>query len=235
MARGILVLVLVLALAAPAAAQQQEKSFEKEITVKMKLGYLLFLPEGYDKAEKSWPLLVFLHGAGETGTDLKLVKKHGPAKIVENKKDFPFVVLSPQTPTRGWNPDVLVALIDDVAKNYKVDRDRIYLTGLSMGGFGTFATAAAYPDRFAAIAPICGGGDPTTASKFKQLPCWVFHGVKDRVVPIAQSERMVKALEDAGGKPKFTKYPEADHDSWTVTYDNPELYKWFLEHKREAK
>src|SRR5262249_30996051 len=133
--------------AAPAAAAdkdkepgkvQQEKSFEKEITVKVKLNYLLFLPEGYDKGNQTWPLILFLHGAGETGNDLNMVKKHGPPKIVESKKDFPFIVVSPQAPRLGWDVDTLNALLDDVVANYKVDKDRIYLTGLSMGGGGTW-------------------------------------------------------------------------------------------------
>ena len=101
-----------------------------------------------------------------------------------------------------------------------------------MGGFGTWALAAAHPERFAAIAPICGGGDPKQAERLKDLPIWVFHGAKDPTVPLARSEEMVKALKEAGGEPKFTVYPDAGHDSWTETYDNPELYEWFLAHKR---
>src|SRR5262249_22301455 len=157
----------------------------------------------------------------ESGDDLSKVKKHGPAKIVETKKDVPFIVVSPQSPGRGWNPDTLSALLDDVQANYRVDHDRVYLTGLSMGGFGTWALAAAHPERFAAIAPICGGGNSRDASKIKDLPIWVFHGAKDPTVPIAASENMVKALKEAGSDVKFTIYPEAGHDSWTETYDNP--------------
>ncbi|MBN1418021.1 MAG: prolyl oligopeptidase family serine peptidase [Planctomycetes bacterium] len=212
---------------------QQEKRFEKEITVKVSLNYLLFLPEGYEKAQKPWPLILFLHGAGESGNDLQKVKVHGPPKIVETKRDFPFIVVSPQSPGRGWNADTLVALLDDVVSKYKVDKDRIYLTGLSMGGFGSWALAAAYPDRFAAVVPICGGGNPADAKRLKDLPIWVFHGAKDPVVPIARSEAMVSALKEAGGNVKFTVYPEAGHDSWTATYDDPELYKWMLEQRRK--
>jgi poly(3-hydroxybutyrate) depolymerase/lysophospholipase L1-like esterase len=215
-------------------ATQTEQAFEKEIKVKVKLNYLLFLPEGYGKGEKTWPLILFLHGAGESGDDLARVKTHGPPKIVEKKKDFPFIVVSPQSPRGGWNPDALNGLLEDVVARYKVDKDRIYLTGLSMGGFGTWALAAAHPERFAAIVPICGGGNPADAKRLKDLPIWVFHGAKDRVVPLARSEMMVKAIRTAGGKPKFTVYPEAGHDSWTETYNNPELYKWLLEHKRKS-
>ena len=217
------------------SGDQQEKSFEKEITVKVKLSYLLFLPEGYEKSDKSWPMILFLHGAGESGNDLSKVKKHGPPKIVENKKDFPFIVVSPQSPGRGWNPDALNALLTDVLANYRVDQDRVYLTGLSMGGFGTWTLAAEHPGRFAAIIPICGGGNAADAKKLKNLPIWVFHGAKDTTVRPAASEAMVNALKEAGASEvKYTVYPNAGHDSWTVTYDNPEVYKWLLEHKRSG-
>jgi predicted peptidase len=218
------------------AGVQQHKNFEKEITVKVKLLYLLFLPGGYGKTEKNWPLLLFLHGMGESGHDLAKVKTHGPPKVVENKKDFPFIVVSPQCPNprRGWDPDALNALLDDIVSRYKVDKGRIYLTGLSMGGYGTWALAAAYPHWFAAVAPICGGGNPADAKKLKDLPVWVFHGAKDNVVPPARSREMVDALKKAGADVKFTLYPDAGHDSWTETYDNPEFYKWLLKHKRKA-
>lgn len=227
---------LLFALRAPAWADQEEKQFEKEVLIKVKLNYLVFLPEGYDQCDKKWPLILFLHGSGESGKDVSLVKKHGPPKIVETKSDFPFVVVSPQSPRRGgWNPDVLKALLDDVLADYRVDRDRVYLTGLSMGGYGTWSLAAAYPDYFAAIAPVCGRGDPDDAEKLMGLPTWVFHGAKDEAVPLRHSEEMVDALKEVGADVKFTVYPDAGHDSWTETYDNPELYKWFLSHKRGEK
>lgn len=213
---------------------QSEKSFSKEITITVKLNYLLFLPEGYEAdAAKRWPLMLFLHGAGESGNDLKKVKVHGPPKIVETKKDFPFILVSPQSPGRGWNADTLNALLDEIVKTYRVDPDRVYLTGLSMGGFGTWSLAAAHPERFAAIAPICGGGNPSDAGKLKDLPIWVFHGAKDPTVPLRSSQAMVNALKDAKAPDvKFTIYPDAGHDSWTETYDNPDLYTWFLDHKK---
>jgi predicted peptidase len=233
----VLALVSAAMLIAPATAEkpaQEEKTFEKEIKVKVKLRYLLFLPEGYDKSDKHWPLILFLHGAGGSGNDLSRVKVHGPPKIVETKKDFPFIVVSPQSPRFGWDSDALNALVDEVIANYRVDKDRVYLTGLSMGGFGTWALAAAHPEKFAAIVPICGGGDPALAKRLKDLPIWVFHGAKDRVVPPERSETMVKAIRAAGGDPKLTIYPDADHDSWTRTYDNPDLYTWLLKHKRKT-
>lgn len=233
-------LLLLTAFSAQASADdaptaQKEQEFERDVVVRAKLKYLLFLPEGYEQSEKQWPLILFLHGSGESGDQLANVKKHGPPKIVESKRDFPFIVVSPQSPGRGWNPETLKALLDEIVLKYDVDRERVYLTGLSMGGYGTWTLAAAYPDAFAAIVPICGGGRPADAARLKGLPIWVFHGAKDAAVPLARSEEMVKAVEEAGGKVKFTIYPEAGHDSWTEAYDNPELYQWLLQQKRGAK
>jgi predicted peptidase len=130
---------------------------------------------------------------------------------------------------------LLSALLDDIESKYAVDKDRIYLTGLSMGGFGTWDWATTEPDRFAAIAPICGGGRTRAAKRIKQIPTWVFHGDKDEAVPVKESKDMVEALEKVGGKPKLTIYPDTGHDSWTRTYENRELYKWFLEHKASGR
>ncbi|MEX1028252.1 MAG: prolyl oligopeptidase family serine peptidase [Candidatus Paceibacterota bacterium] len=203
--------------------------------VKVEMGYLLYLPKDYEEQE-SWPLLLFLHGSGERGDDLELVKVHGPPKLIAEGKDFPFIVVSPQCPKeRRWEPIELVALLDDISKKYKVDADRIYVTGLSMGGFGTWQLASFAPNRIAAIAPICGGGEKYWVKQFAQLPVWAFHGAKDTGVPLERSQMMVDELKKNGGNPKLTIYPEAGHDSWTETYDNPELYTWLLEQKRSPK
>jgi predicted peptidase len=197
------------------------------------LRYLLYLPDEYGKTNRKWPLILFLHGMGERGEDLELVKKHGPPRLVEEGGEFPFIIVSPQCPgDRLWEVEPLIAVLEEVVSKYAVDEGRIYLTGLSMGGFGTWALAAEYPHRFAAIAPICGGGDPKKARRLRDVPVWVFHGAKDDVVPVGESEKMVKALEECGGNVKFTVYPEAGHDSWTETYNNPKLYEWFLSQRR---
>ena len=213
-----------------AGAVQTEEAF---VEGEAKTRYLQYLPDGYDQeAEKTWPLMLFLHGKGETGKDIEKVKVHGPPKIVESRKDFPFIVVSPQAEYARWNPERLVQLLDHVVKTHRVDTQRIYLTGLSMGGYGTWALAAAYPDRFAAIVPICGGGDPGTAERLKGLPIWAFHGAKDRVVPISRSQQMVDAIRAAGGDVVFTVYPDAAHDSWTWTYDDPDLFAWLADQRR---
>ncbi|HVX15218.1 MAG TPA: prolyl oligopeptidase family serine peptidase [Pirellulales bacterium] len=232
---GLLCIAVVALAGRTAAADQEAKHFEKEVTITVKLNYLLFLPTDYAQSDKKWPLILFLHGAGESGENLEKVKAHGPPKIVDKNADFQFILVSPQSRGRGWDSNTLRALLDDVCDNYRVDRDRVYLTGLSMGGYGTWRLAADHPQYFAAIAPICGGGNPNDAKKLKDLPIWVFHGAKDTAVPLRASEEMVKALKEAGNDVKFTVYPEAGHDSWTETYDNPELYQWFLSHKRGEK
>jgi predicted peptidase len=215
--------------------KQQPQTFVGEVKIPVKLNYLLYLPKGYDPAgEKRWPLLLFLHGAGESGHDLNRVKIHGPPKLAE-KKEFPFIVVSPQSPKFGWDVHGLNALLDDVSAKHKVDADRVYLTGLSMGGFGTFALATAYPQRFAALVPICGGGESIFAAKIKNIPIWVFHGAKDTAVPLKRSEEMVAALKKAGADVRFTVYENAGHDSWTETYNNPALYEWLLKQRREQK
>ncbi len=212
-----------------------QKPCDLDRNFKVTMKYLLFLPENYDQQD-SWPLLLFLHGAGERGTDLQLVKKHGPPKLIEAGKQFPFIVVSPQCPKdQWWQPVKLTALLDEIVEKYKVDQDRIYVTGLSMGGFGTWSLAAYTPHRLAAIAPICGGGETHWTERFPHLPTWVFHGVIDKVVPVERSEEMVESLKKHGGNVKLTTYPEAGHDSWTETYDNPKLYKWLLKQKRSPR
>jgi predicted peptidase len=214
---------------------QQAQLLEKKISKTVRLDYLLHLPSGYDAdTKKRWPLILFLHGMGERGSDVNLVKKHGLAKILDEKPDFPFVVLSPQCPLGTfWTHelDALNALLDEALKLYVVDKKRVYLTGLSMGGYGTWFLALSRPERFAAVAPICGGGDPDQACRLRDVPVWVFHGSKDTIVRPAESRLMVKALKNCGGNVRLTMYPGVGHDSWTQTYDNPELYTWFLQHR----
>lgn len=224
-------------LVAAASADDKPKQELQELDVQLptKLDYLLYLPKDYAEKEP-WPLLLFLHGAGERGDDRELLKKHGPPKLIAAGKAFPFIVVTPQCPkNRWWREHELIALLDDLEARFNVDEDRVYVTGLSMGGFGTWALARYAPERIAAIAPICGGGDRQFAKYFSHLPVWAFHGAKDTGVPPARSEEMIEALKKAGGSPKLTIYPEAGHDSWTETYDNPELYEWLLSHKRQSQ
>ncbi len=225
---------------------QTAQKFSIERKQVLAADYLLFLPEGYGAdAAKLWPLILFLHGAGERGQDIWLVAKHGPPKIDTTEKNFPFIVLSPQCPSgQIWSNDLLLALLAEIEKKYAVDTNRVYLTGISMGGFGTWSLGLSHPEKFAAIAPICGGGqtiqvtlaqhfDAATLASFKRMGIWAFHGGKDTTVTPDESEHMVNALKKAGCTDvKLTIYPEAQHDSWTQTYANPELLTWFLQHTR---
>lgn len=219
---------------------QKPLTIHYEISKQVSLDYLQYLPQDHGKdPTKKWPMILFLHGAGERGDDINLVKKHGIARVVE-ERDLPFVTIAPQCPVNHWWSDflpVLDSLVSQAVQTLNVDPLRVYLTGLSMGGFGTWHLAAEYPHRFAAIAPICGGvswmyGFPQRVSEIAHVPTWVFHGAKDSIVPVKASEDMVSALKDCGSDVRFTVYPEADHDSWTETYNNPELYDWFLAHSK---
>jgi predicted peptidase len=208
--------------------------------------YLLFTPKEYKSDGEPWPLLLFLHGYGESGrNELERVKIHGPPKLVGKRADFPFVLVAPQRPpvkydmqeiVKAWKAEELIQLVDHVANNLNVDPTRIYVTGLSMGGFGTWRLVATHPERFAAAVPICGGGEPEAmAESLAGVPIWAFHGARDQVVPLSASEKMVDAVRRAGGDVRLTVYPEVEHDSWTQTYLNDEVYQWLLSHRKTSR
>lgn len=212
---------------------QTAHTSKKEVTRVEGLDYLLALPRGYgEDAEKEWPLVIFLHGAGERGEDLELVKKHGPPKLVEEGREFPFLLASPQCPADGWwTEQPVLELVDHLEEKYRVDRQRIYLTGLSMGGYGTWHFATKAPHRFAAIAPVCGGGVPYRMRSIPHLPVWAFHGDQDSVVPLEESERLIRQLEAVKNtRARLTVYPETGHNSWSPAYTTEELYEWLLSH-----
>jgi len=226
---GILAYCLASFLSYPSArAQQTAEKMVREVR------YLLYLPQGYERdTTQRWPLLLFLHGSGERGDDLEKVKKHGPPKLIAQGRQYPFIVVSPQAGQfGGWESQDLYDLLQDCKRRYRVDPDRVYLTGLSMGGYGTWDLALKHPEEFAAIAPICGGGDTADAWKLRNMPVWCFHGAKDSTVPIIRGQQMIKAVGRYNPSVKFTVYPEAGHDSWTATYNNDSLYTWLLAQKR---
>jgi len=202
------------------------------------------------------PLLVFLHGAGERGGDNAAQLKHGVKDLVAwcKKEEQGCHILVPQCPRNGWwsntegnfkdpkgitmkaDPawtlSLVFQVVDGLLAKGGVDGDRIYITGLSMGGYGTFDAVSRRPEFFAAAMPVCGGGDPKQASSIKNLPMWVFHGGRDNVVPPEMSRVMVEAVKEAGGKPKYREYPEAGHDSWSATYSDPDVWAWLFAQKR---
>ncbi|MES3024918.1 MAG: PHB depolymerase family esterase [Pseudomonadota bacterium] len=227
--RRILFALPALCMAAMATAASPQVA--KFSTVKVKVNYLTFLPKTYKAKGAPVPLIVFLHGSGERGSDLDKVKAWGPPAIVEKDPNFPFMVVSPQAPEgESWNPFLLKSMLDDVLARYNVDKRRVYLTGISMGGYGAWELAMRYPGYFAAIAPICGGGSARFAGRIKDIPTWVFHGAKDDAVPEKESADMVAALKAAGGEPKYTVLPEGGHiDAWVHAYDKAGLFEWFLQ------
>lgn len=233
----IALIIMIYSSSAKAQSERQTvNNFEKEIKLTLTANYLLYLPKEYNESDNEFPLVLFLHGSGERGTDIEKVKIHGLPKLISEGKDFPFIVVSPQCPDDVfWNVDILTALLDEIESTYRVDKNKIYVTGLSMGGHATWELALRQPNRFAAIAPVCGWADTSKANTISHTPIWVFHGAKDNVVPVKAAEDMVKALKNHGSNVKLTIYPEANHDSWTETYNNDELYKWFLEQSLENK
>jgi len=222
--------------------------FQQTVTKEVAADYLLFLPQDYQaKPADKWPLLLFLHGAGERGADVWKTDFHGPSKYILEHPEFPFILVSPLCASNEtWSSERLFLLLEHVEKTLRVDERRIYLTGISMGGYGTWDMLLERPEKFAAAIPICGGADslPIILAKagyaprekveaLKSLPIWVFHGAKDPTVPPEESQRAVGALKDLGVREIYlTLYPEAQHDSWTRTYNNPEIYSWLLKHSR---
>jgi predicted peptidase len=205
------------------------------------ISYLLYLPGGYgEDPQQQWPLVLFLHGSGERGDDPDVLAAHGLPKLLTSTLDFPAIVLSPQAPedTVWWGAqlDEVSALLDQVQANYAVDARRIYLTGLSMGGYGAWAMAMRQPQRFAALVPVAGGWDserdvvPRNICDVKSVPIWVFHGAQDEIVPPRKAQLMVDALKKCGVEVRFTLYPDAKHrDSFERAYTDPELYAWLFE------
>ncbi|MGB5698672.1 prolyl oligopeptidase family serine peptidase [Muriicola sp.] len=214
-------------------AQKQLIEGEELTLVSEKLQYYLYFPEDYDKdSETAFPLLLFLHGGGESGDSLPELKKNGPPKMLAEGKQFPFMVLAPQNPHKKqwWNVRAVMQLLDTIVAHNRVDPKRIYLTGLSRGGSAAWELAVQYPDRFAAMAVVCGMTPLPYASWInKDMPIWVFHGTEDQSIPFSESEAMVNELKRIGHNVTFTVYEGVGHDSWVQAYQTEALYEWFME------
>ncbi|MBT2163244.1 carboxylesterase family protein [Zobellia barbeyronii] len=221
------------------AAQSKYKLIdaEQETVIKENYSYYLYYPEGYEEnPEEKYPLLLFLHGGGESGDSLVYVKRNGPPKLIQRGKKFPFLILAPQNPQKKmwWNTRSVMQLLDTIVDNNRVDKKRIYLTGLSRGGGAAWEMAVQYPEKFAAMAVVCGMTPLPYASWIdKKMPMWVFHGEEDESIPISESETMVAKLKSMNYDIRFTKYPGVGHDSWIQAYDNEELYEWFMKQERQ--
>ena len=204
------------------------------------LKYLIYLPKDY--LTKRYPLVLFLHGAGERGTNLKDIEIHGLPKLVRNGKKFPFIIIAPQCPLNLWwsDPlpvDLLSKLVNDIVMKYGIHKNNVFCTGLSMGGYGTLALSIKNPKLFSAIIPICGGVDIKNffdILNLKDLPIWLFHGDKDEVIPLENSQSIYKVLKPVNKNIKLTVYKGVDHNSWDRAYDDNELYKWMLSHKETS-
>jgi len=242
----------------PEAKPDVDKLFEKRTFTRRKasLPYRLLKPDGYDKSgDVRYPLVVFLHGIGERGTDNEKQLVYGVMEFVKEstRKKHPCLIAAPQCPTDDLWVSVtpwlitgnlplaryptrpterVLHLIESLSKEYRIDADRIYLTGISLGGFGVWDLASRKPELFAAAMPICGGGDPAQAEKLAKLPIWAFHGDADSSVPVDRSRDMIAAIKKAGGAPKYTEYKGVGHDAWTPTYKNDEVLDWLFEQKK---
>ena len=196
--------------------------------------YKLYLPEGYCK-DKAYPILFFLHGAGERGNNHELLAVHGPFKKIARGEAFDCICVAPQCPSESFwitETQTLKIFMDAICAEYNADPTRVYITGISMGGFGTWTMAIRYPEMFAAAVPICGGGMPWAAYALTKMPIWAFHGDADDAVEPKYSVDMVNAINARGGSAKLTMYPGYGHDCWTDTYDNPAFWQWLFEQKK---
>ena len=250
----LLTIVLTLWVGGPARSQELYESRVFSNDKGEKLNYRLMLPAGYDfNGETKYPLVLFLHGAGERGDDNTKQLIHGAKDFASeaNRAKYPCFVVFPQCPDGkrwvevDWTLDshkqlpeesisvkLTRELIASLQKEFRVDEQRLYATGLSMGGFGVWDMIARTPDMFAAAAPVCAGADEATAERLTKLPIWTFHGDKDTVVKVERSRRMIAAIEKAGGKPKYTEYPGVGHNSWAQTYADPKLMEWMFAQKK---
>ncbi len=209
-------------------------------SVKANINFLLYLPDEYGTdPQQKWPLILFLHGMGERGNNLDYLKIGGLPKKLDDEKNFPFIVASPQIESQEgyWSADEttdsLFALLEEIMGTYSIDPERIYLTGVSLGAGGTWEIGLRYPDRFAALIPVMGYygypfGTPDNICDLKKVPIWAFHGAKDEMVPLDAEESLVKALKACNGDVQLTIYPDAGHDIADVAYANPDLYAWML-------
>lgn len=235
--RHALLLAILLTAAAGSAQSAAERTEARTFTgSKATLAYRLFTPPDAGP-DRTFPLVLFLHGAGERGDDNAAQLRHGVGEFLRpaRQEANPCFVVAPQCPSgRWWDPVLLQEFADAMAALPGVDPDRVYLTGLSMGGYATWHLLGSRPELFAAAIPICGGGQAATAPAFATVPVWAFHGDADPVVKVDLSRTMVEALRTAGGDPKYTEYPGVRHDSWTRTYRDDEVHQWLFAQRRRA-
>ena len=197
-----------------------------------KFKYVIRYPDGFSRG-KQYPVILFLHGAGTRGDDINVLKNGLFFTLTGKHREFPFITVAPLCGENTWFDlwESLKDFVREITKFPFADRDRIYLLGTSMGGYAAWQLAMSMPEYFAAVVPVCGGGMYWNAGRLKDVPIWAFHGGKDHVVHVEESVKMVDAVNRNGGKAKLTVYPDNDHDAWSETYSNPEVFSWLLQHR----
>lgn len=226
--RKILIVLILISLCLTGNAQI------KSYKAKSPYPYLVYTPDVAPDSNGKYPLIVFLHGRSLSGKNFKKLYRYGPIAEIQRGLKVPFLVVAPQT-TNSWNPGKLNQMLDQVIEDYPVDTSRIYVWGMSMGGYGTFYFAGKFAERFAAAIAMCGGGDTTDAPNMIDLPLWVIHGTKDHIIPISESEKMVEAIQCAGGdKVIFTRVEGWNHGSPARCFREMEKYNWLLEHRKAS-
>lgn len=208
-----------------------------QVKDKVKYDYLVYLPKNYSSETKKYPLLIYLHGGSQKGNDLNKLKTYGLPYLIEKGQNFDFIIASPQCPeNKYWSTENwFESLYSDLIMRYRIDTDRVYCTGISMGGYGTYIVALDFPDKFAAIVPLCGGindSDTSRVCNLRNIPIWTFHGTADDKILIGETERIVSGLKKCKGKIKFTKLQNKGHGIEYLYETNPQIYKWLLKHKR---
>lgn len=200
------------------------------------LNYLVQLPRGYhEDTNRLWPLVFYLHGLGEGGYHVEKVLKFGPPKLIAQGKDLPCIVVSPQIPDGYFTfreSNATIEVLDEVMARYRVDRRRVHVTGNSMGAYGAVLLAARDPERFASLVTMCGGVDYVDSLRLRDVPLWAFHGGEDPIIPVEESRRLVRLVNEIGGHARLTIYPDLGHNCWDRAYADPALWEWMLSQKK---
>lgn len=227
---GILIISLVSFIVLIFAARRDNTSVKKPVSY----NYLIYLPEDYaNDWLKDFPLMIYLHGSSLRGNDISKIKAYGPPYLIEKGRKFDFIIVSPQCPSgKSWNVENWFApLFKELTSKYRIDTSRIYLTGMSMGGYGAWNTAMEYPDKFAAVIPLCGGGNVKDVCKISNVPVWAFHSKDDDKVAFSETERLVEKLKKCNGNVKFTCLEGKGHAIQWI-YEKEDVYKWMLEQQK---
>lgn len=203
---------------------------------KTNYNYWLYLPAD-SILRSNPPVLIFLHGKSLSGSDLNRVKRYGVIKEIEHGRQIPAIVIAPQVVSGSWDPDRVMEVVNHVRANYETDTNRLYVCGMSLGGYGTMHFAGKYADRIAAGVALCGGGNTKDACNLAEIPFWIQHGTADEAVPISESRKMVNAIKTCNGGTNlvYTEVPGANHGALERVFRTDEIYDWLLSHSKHAE